>query len=94
MSNLPAIPDDFMTNIFSSLNQQSSIILLLEEEIDQLQSDKGSILHISNIDSKYIILGTPSIEDCVNPFDYFSSPSEFDFYISTLPPPPPPLPGS
>lgn len=64
LSNLPAIPDDFMTDIFSSLNQQSSII---EEEIDQLQSDKG----------------TPSIEDCVNPFDDLPSPSEFDFDIST-----------
>merc|ERR1711892_227001 len=83
LSNLPAIPDDFMTDIFSSLNQQSSII---EEEIDQLQSEKG----------------TPTYDDCVNPFDDghvnpfddLPSPTDFDFDISTLPPPPPPPPGS
>ena len=40
LSNLPAIPDDFMTDIFSSLNTQSSVI---EEEIDHLQSEKGKL---------------------------------------------------
>ena len=43
---------------------------------------------------KFNCLGTPSQEDCVNPFDDLPSPSEFDFDISTLPPPPPPPPGS
>lgn len=37
LSNLPAIPDDFMTDIFSSLNKQASVI---EEEIDELHSEK------------------------------------------------------
>ena len=41
LSNLPAIPDDFMTDIFSSLNQESTII---EEEVEPILLERGTIL--------------------------------------------------
>ena len=38
LSNLPALPDDFMKDIFSSLQTPSSII---EEETDQFEIETG-----------------------------------------------------